>query len=284
MTVAKNTPAVRARAKTKLTAATVPHLLIAAVLFTSLVAVIAPTRSWAASETRETESSPRPSESAPATPALTPPALTPPVLPPTTLPSDEAATRVPVVKSYTIALDAAIFETWVITKYGATASYSPSKENTFDLEYVRGSLGVGYFGVSLGRIEEQKASLLWRSYGQRKTFSFFTGLSYNSFTVHLGSDFLETVSGSQRANVDVAEFATLSATWGFGHRWRRPSGFVWGVDWFTISWPLVQLHEHSPFAEASSSADKRSQFSDAAKAFKRLPSVGVLKLQLGYSF
>jgi hypothetical protein len=259
MTVAKNSLDFRARAKTKLKAATVAHLLIAAVLFTGLVAIISPTRSWAASETLETESPPHPSESAPATP-------------------------LPMVKPYTIALDAAVFETWVITKYGATASYSPSKENTFDLEYVRGSLGVGYFGVSLGRIEEQKASLLWRSYGQRKTFSFFTGLSYNSFTVHLGSDFLETVSGSQRANVDVAEFATLSATWGFGQRWRRPSGFVWGVDWFTVSWPVVQLHEHSPFAEASSSADKRSQFTDAAKAFKRLPSVGVLKLQLGYSF
>jgi hypothetical protein len=279
MTVAKNTPALRARAKTKLKAATVANLLITAALCAGLIAIIAPTRSLAASGTRETESPTRPSESAPATPSLTPPALTPPVLS-----SDEASAPLPMVKPYTIALDAAVFETWVITKYGATASYSPSKENTFDLEYVRGSLGVGYFGVSLGRIEEQKASLLWRSYGQRKTFSFFTGLSYNSFTVHLGSDFLETVSGSQRANVDVAEFATLSATWGFGQRWRRPSGFVWGIDWFTISWPVVQLHEHSPFAEASSSADKRSQFTDAAKAFKRLPSVGVLKLQVGYSF
>lgn len=184
----------------------------------------------------------------------------------------------------TLAVDAALFETWVITKYGVTASYNESPENTYELGYQKGSLGFGYFGFDLGKIEEQKVSLLWRSYSQRNTFSFFTGLNYNVFKVHLGNDYLETVTGSERANVDVVELTTLGATWGFGQRWHTKSGMVWGVDWFNISVPVVVLHERMPFAQASNSADKRDSLNSAAKVFKRIPSVGILKIQIGFSF
>lgn len=194
------------------------------------------------------------------------------------LPSQRSA------KPYTVSVDAALFETWVITKYGLTFTYNDSPENAYELEYLKGGLGFGYFGVNLGSIEEQKLTALWRSYSARNTFSFFTGMSYNIFRVHLGSEYLETVTGSQRANVDVAEIQTLGLTWGFGQRWHMKNGGVWGVDWFNIMIPLVLLREDTPFQQVSNSPSKREEFSDAAKLFKRVPSLGVLKLQIGYSF
>jgi hypothetical protein len=48
--------------------------------------------------------------------------------------------------------------------------------------------------------------------------------------------------------------------------------------------PLVVMHERMPFTQASQSAEKREEVSDATKLFKRIPSVGVLKLKVGYSF
>jgi hypothetical protein len=183
-----------------------------------------------------------------------------------------------------IAINAQVFETWTLTKYGGTLSYNTSPENTYELEYLKGDLGFGAFGFDLGKIEEQKFSLLWRSYSQRNTFSFFTGLTYNKFSVHLGNEYLETVTGSQRTNVDLAEIATLGATWGFGQRWHTKNGFVWGVDWLTLSLPLVTMDENIPFVERSQNPQRREQVSDAVKLFKRIPTVGVLKLQLAYSF
>lgn len=187
-------------------------------------------------------------------------------------------------RPFVVGVNAAIFETWVLTKYGATLSYNTDTANTYEIEYLKGNLGFGIFGFDLGGIEEQKVSALWRSYNQRSTLSFFMGMTYNKFDVHLGNEYLESVSGSQRAHVDLAEITTLGATWGFGQRWHTKNGFVWGVDWLTLNLPLVTLNEDIPYLTTSQNPERREQVSDAVKLFKRIPTVGVLKLQLAYSF
>lgn len=176
-----------------------------------------------------------------------------------------------------------LFEMWVLTKYGFTVGYNRSTASTYELEYMKGSIGFGYFGIDLGEISEQRLAVRWRSYNKRNSFNFTTGLYYNWIDVHLGSDLLSSVSGYQ-AKVDVMELQTLGVSWGLGNRWQTSGGFVWGADWLTIHLPLITTKQEHPFIDASNSAAARDDAQDALKIFRRIPSLAALKIQLGFSF
>lgn len=180
--------------------------------------------------------------------------------------------------------DYSLFETWVLSKYGWTLAYNTSPSLSYELEYMKGSLGWGYFGIDIGKISEQKATLLRRSFNQRNTFSFITGVYYSKFDVHLGSDLLATVSGSEQANVNLVELATLGVTWGVGNRWQTKKGYVWGADWFVVNLPLATLNESTPFVNETSSQERRDQVNNAMKLFKHVPTLAVVKIQVGFSF
>jgi hypothetical protein len=149
---------------------------------------------------------------------------------------------------------------------------------------MRGSLGFGYFGVDIGKISEERFGLLWRSYNRRNSFNFSTGLYYNKLDVNLGSKMLASVSSSQRANVEVMELETAGVSWGLGNRWQTRSGFVWGVDWLVVNIPLWIIKQEHPFLDESNDENARKNARDALRVFRRIPSVGTLKIQLGFSF
>jgi hypothetical protein len=177
-----------------------------------------------------------------------------------------------------------LFEMWTLTKYGLTVGYNKDESTTYEFEYMRGSLGFGYFGIDLGEISEQRFGLNWRTYGKRNSFSFVTGLYYNMLDMHLGSDALATVAGTQRAKVDLLEIETVGLHWGIGNRWQTKGGFVWGADWIAINLPLWIVKQEHPFIDATTSAQYRDDAKDALRFFRRIPEIAALKIQLGFSF
>jgi hypothetical protein len=178
----------------------------------------------------------------------------------------------------------ALFEMWTLTKYGLTVGYNKDESTTYEFEYMRGSLGFGYFGIDLGEISEQRFGLNWRTYGKRNSFSFVTGLYYNMLDMHLGSDALATVAGTQRAKVDLLEIETVGLHWGIGNRWQTKGGFVWGADWIAINLPLWIVKQEHPFIDATTSAKYQDDAKDALRFFRRIPEIAALKIQLGFSF
>ena len=178
----------------------------------------------------------------------------------------------------------AFLEMWVLTKYGLTVARNESAAKTYELEYMTGSLGIGYFGIDIGKIEEQRLALMSRSFSERNSFSWFYGAYINQIQAHLGNDYLASVPGVTRSSVELMKLQTLGATFGIGNRWQLKNGFTWGVDWLAVHWPLMVLQQDSPFIANSSDPSKRNSADDAMDVFKRLPSFGAFKLQLGYSF
>ncbi len=186
--------------------------------------------------------------------------------------------------TWTVQANYSIFEMWTLTKYGLTVSYNKNESTVFEFDYMRGSLGFGYFGIDIGAIDEQRFALNWRTYGQRNSFSFVTGIYYNELDMHLGSAALATVAGSQRTHVDLLKINTVGLSWGLGNHWQTKGGFVWGADWFAIHVPIWIVKQEHPFIDASTSEEYRNDAKDALKVFRRIPEIAALKIQLGFSW
>lgn len=177
-----------------------------------------------------------------------------------------------------------LLDTWVVSKYGFALGYNRSASSTYELEYMRGTLGFGKFGIDIGRINEQRLSALYRSFSDRNSFHFIMGLYYDHLTVGLGSDLLATVSGVPLSSVDLVTLSTLGLTWGFGNRWQTKSGFMWGVDWFVINVPVATLERDAPFLNVNAAPGEQNNVDDAMNTIRKTPMFTVLKLQLGLSF
>ena len=177
-----------------------------------------------------------------------------------------------------------LLEMWVLTKYGFTAQYIKDPSWTYELEYMRGSIGFGYFGIDIGRIKEERISAIARSFGKRDSFNFIYGIFYNQMEVKLGSDLLEAANLVSRDEIDRAQISLGGLTWGMGNRWQTRQGYTVGVDWLSIHLPFSVIQQHAPFLKRSTDEDKRDDFSDSLKWLKRFPAIGFLKFQIGMTF
>ncbi len=186
--------------------------------------------------------------------------------------------------AFGVAVNYSLFDTWIPSKYGASLLYNRSASSTYELEYLRASISYDFKGLDIGKISEQRLSLLWRSYSTRNSFSFNTGLNYSMFNIHVGDSLLSSVAPNERSSVDIINIRTLGFTWGVGNRWQTANGVVWGFDWFTINIPLHTVESESPFLSATTKDSDRDKVDDLITIFRHLPTFSILKAQLGYSF
>lgn len=170
------------------------------------------------------------------------------------------------------------------SKWGVTLGYVHDAANTFELDYMRGSISTGWLGIDIGSITEQRLSLLWRTYAQRNTFNFQLGVHYNQFKIHIGDELIGRVPGAPAFDYTFMEYQTLGLSWGLGNRWVSKNGFVWGFDWFQIHLPLSTLKQNTPYLDAVSNNEDREDADTAGKIIRHVPRLVALKFQLGFSF
>lgn len=178
----------------------------------------------------------------------------------------------------------AYLDLWVVSKLGMTAAYHDSASTAYELEYLKGSFGFKVFKIDLGSIDEQRISLVKRSFSERNSFNYVYGLFYNRIDIHLGSDLLATVSTSNQAYVEVMELATVGLVWGLGNRWQLKNGMVWGFDWFLVNLPLATVKERTPYIDSTTSEQNRNDTNYVLNVLKKFPAISVFKIQLGLSF
>lgn len=176
------------------------------------------------------------------------------------------------------------FDLWVPSKVGVAAVYNPTPSDSYEIQFDRGSVGFDYFHVSLGKVSDERISVLWRRFDRRNSFNYFFGLHHAAYKIRLGSDLLNTVGASQRGAVDVMEINELGPTIGIGNRWQAVNGVVWSFDWLTLNFPLWTLKSRTPFLESTTSDSSRKDVQDALRLLKNVPTGAVVKVQLGYAF
>lgn len=176
------------------------------------------------------------------------------------------------------------FSLWTMTDYGVSASYHPTANVEYELDFTTGQLGFGYFGVDLGRLRERKYSFLRRSYSARNSFHFASGLYINDLDVKLGNKYLSTVAPSLRSEVDLLQIEMAGLTFGLGNHWQFKNGAVLGVDWLMVNLPLWTISQKHPFLDASSNQEYVDDVKSALKVFRHIPTLALLRIQAGYSF
>lgn len=170
------------------------------------------------------------------------------------------------------------------SKIGASISYIRDADRTYELEYLRGSISVPFVIEDLGKMTDERLTLLKRSYFGSNSFNFRHGLSYLRFNVHLGDDLLSRVTGGAYPSIDLITIETLGLDVGIGNRWIFNENIVFGIDWITWTQPVYVLHKEDAFLDHASNPEDRDDVDEAIKWISYMPRFALLKLQLGIAF
>lgn len=169
------------------------------------------------------------------------------------------------------------------SKIGVTLGLNLGADKSWELEYLRGSFSVPVFIADIGSITEQRISLTKRSFFGSNSLNIHYGVSFFSLNVHLGDEFIKSMSG----NYPSAEVVGLEA-WGFnlgiGNRWTIKKNITFGVDWVSWSQPVYLSKKDDDYLNYSTSEDYKDDVDTALKIASYLPRITVLKLQFGMMF
>lgn len=169
-------------------------------------------------------------------------------------------------------------------KIGISGSYIATAQKTYEFEYLRGKIAAPSFFKDLGRMTDEKISILARNYFSRNSFNLSYGVTYFRFKVHLGSEYLQSVTASERANVDVLNLESLGVNVGVGNRWAVTEHISFGVDWIELYQPLVETKRETGFVDKTNDNSDRDAVEDALDYITKFPRFTFFKVSLGATF
>ena len=170
------------------------------------------------------------------------------------------------------------------SKIGATVGLISHVDKTWELEYLVGTLKVPFLVKDLGKMSDEKISLIGRSYMGSNSFNINYGLTYFDFTMHLGDAILNRMTAGRYPDVDLVEIESLGFNIGVGNRWIFDHNITFGVDWFTWSQPVVTLKRKSIFMDYATDQEDRDNIDKAMRTIAYFPRLTFLKAQLGITF
>jgi hypothetical protein len=170
------------------------------------------------------------------------------------------------------------------SKFGLTFGYIENANSVWQLEYVRGSLSAPFFLSDLGKMTDQRLSLLRRSFMQTNSFYLSYGLSYMDFSTKLGNKYISAATSGAIPEIDILSMRSLGVQFSIGNQWHITKSFVAGVDWVGIYQPVFQLQKKSVFLDNTTDAELREDVDEVIKALSYIPRLTFLKIQLGMTF
>jgi len=186
--------------------------------------------------------------------------------------------------SYFAYLNYAPVDLLIPSKTGLTLGYQSDASESWEFEYLSGSVAVPFVVKDLGKMEDKRYSLIKRVYGERDSFYLSYGLSYFSFSLHLGDKLLNKVTGGQYPSIDLVELEAVGAHVGMGNRWTFKKRFSLGVEWLAWSQPLFVTKRKSAFLDYATDQSDKDDVDKALSTIQYFPRFSVFKVQLGMSF
>ena len=184
--------------------------------------------------------------------------------------------------SYFALLNYSPLDLLIPSKIGATFGVISNADKTWELEYLRGSMSIPFIIEDLGKLTDQRISLIRRSYGVN-SFNFNYGLSYFSLKLHIGDELLNKISGVY-PSYDVVDLRSIGFNIGVGNRWIFQKNITFGVDWFEWSQPVYVINKKSTFLDYATDPQDRDDMEAAIKVLSYFPRLTFLKLQFGMTF
>lgn len=185
--------------------------------------------------------------------------------------------------SYSGLLTYAPFDLIIPSKLGATLSYQQDADRTYELEFLRGTFAIPFVIDDLGKITDQRLSLLKRSYFGSNSFNIIYGLTYFTFSVHIGDDIMNRIVGSY-PDINLVAIEALGFTVGFGNRWVIADRFILGVDWFSWAQPVYVTKRDAKILDYTTDPDDYKNIDDVLRIASYFPRFSLFKLQAGIMF
>lgn len=170
------------------------------------------------------------------------------------------------------------------SKYGFSFGYNSNVDNSWEAEYLKGSVSVPFIIEDLGKMTDTRISIIGRSYFGGNSFNFSYGLSYFDFSLVLGDKLLNRVSGGGYPAIDLVEIQSLGFNLAVGNRWIFNRNISFGVDWISWAQPVYNLKRKSAFLDYATNQQDKDDVDKAMKLISYFPRLAAFKLQLGIFF
>lgn len=176
------------------------------------------------------------------------------------------------------------FDLIIPSKIGITAGYISNVNTTWELEYLRSSFSVPFLVDDLGKMTDQRLSLIRRSFIGKNSFNFSYGVTYFDYSLRVGSEILNRIDPSYPGGLDLVSIEGLGINVAFGNRWTIQKNITIGVDWLSLSQPIVLTGKKSGILKYINNDSDRENVSDAIRIVSYFPRFAAIKLQLGIMF
>lgn len=187
-------------------------------------------------------------------------------------------------KKYFVFASYSPFDLLIPSKIGITGGYHKTGDKSWEFEYLKGSVSVPFVVEDLGRMTDEKFSILCRSYFGGNSFNLSYGLTYFNFSLHLGDRLINRVTAGAYPSLDVVELKSIGGHVGLGNRWVLNNGFSFGIDWISWSQPIFVTEKNSAFLTYATNQEDRDDVGKALNVISYFPRFAVVKLQIGYVF
>lgn len=167
-------------------------------------------------------------------------------------------------------------------KKGILVGRHSDSKNSWEIEYLQGSISLPGPLEKLGAVKEDRLSLLWRYYFG-DYFNLLYGVHFNRFESSIGNDLAARLYPAA-AKRDILTMESWGPTIGLGHRWTFSERWSFGVDWVTWAQPAYVSKEVSAFINNADPSKEKDDLDSAFKVVKYFPRFSVVKLQIGVFF
>lgn len=204
-----------------------------------------------------------------------------PVAMETVLPAPPLAPRART--NYLAAISYAPIDFPIPSKIGITAGLVKSQYQTWELEYMRGSLSVPGGFRDLGSITDTRVGLIGRTFfGDSLHIAY--GVSYFDFNATVGDALMNSLSGGTYPNIDAMTVQGFGFNVGFGNTWVIQRDITIGVDWLTWAQPLFVTKRSSDYVNYTTSENDKKNVEDTMKVVSYLPRFAAVNIHVGMLF
>ncbi len=168
-------------------------------------------------------------------------------------------------------------------KYGFTFGAISNADTSWEIEYLQGSLSVPFVVDDLGKMQDQRLSLIRRSYFGANSFNFSYGVSYFDFSVHLGNKYMSQINSSP-PSADLIDVRGVGFNAAVVNRWTFKHNITLGVDWLSWAQPVMLTKKEATYLNEISNQDSKDDVESFMNVVSYFPRIAVFKIQLGILF
>lgn len=171
-----------------------------------------------------------------------------------------------------------VLNTWVPAKKTLSYTQNFTRNWGLEFEYAVSKLSIDIAGIDLGRVEENRYSLLGK-YFVGNSFYFNFGGYISKLELFVGDKFGD-VAGNRINDSFIIEI--YGASFGVGNRWIFDNGISLGVDWLRFNMPVATSTKQRILKELDE--ENSDDVKSVTKVFKNFPAFTFVGVNIGYTF